>query len=113
MLELSQMSKSKRDGTKSEEEESGLEIAMKYRIKDIESIFKTKEQKLIENYEYIIKDLENKLDIEQGRFRDAAENHKEEKEKIIESHKAVLEKVSENNKVMYESMKSEYLTVID
>ena len=112
MLEFSQ-TKNKRDISKSEDEENELEIAMKERIKDIESIFKTKEEKLVENYEYIIKDLENKLDIEQGRYRDAAETHKEEKEKIIDNHKAALEKVSENNNVMYEAMKSEYLTVID
>ena len=113
MLEFSQTNKTKRDISKSEDEENELEIAMKERIKDIESIFKTKEEKLVENYEYIIKDLENKLDIEQGRYRDAAETHKEEKEKIIDNHKAALEKVSENNNVMYEAMKSEYLTVID
>ena len=113
MLEFSQTNKTKRDISKSEDEENELEIAMKERIKDIESIFKTKEEKLVENYEYIIKDLENKLDIEQGRYRDAAETHKEEKEKIIDNHKAALEKVSKNNNVMYEAMKSEYLTVID
>ena len=60
-----------------------LQEAMKEKIKDIEIIFKTKEEKLIENYEQVIKDLENKLDIEQGRFRDAADSYKEEKEKLV------------------------------
>ena len=34
---------------------------MEEKIADIESVFKVKEEKLKENYEIIIKDLENKL----------------------------------------------------
>ena len=83
------------------------------KIKDVESIFKTKELKLIENYEYVIKDLENKLDIEQGKFRDAAESQREEKEKMKENHRRDLERVNEEGRQMMETMKSEYLTVIN
>ena len=90
-----------------------LQEAMKEKIKDIESIFKTKEEKLIENYEQVIKDLENKLDIEQGRFRDAADSYKEEKEKLVNNHRAVIERMNEEQKFIHESMKSEYLVVID
>lgn len=86
---------------------------MKEKIKDVESIFKTKEEKLIENYEYVIKDLENKLDIEQGKFRDAAESYREEREKMKENHRRDLERINEEGRQMMETMKSEYLTVIN
>ena len=90
-----------------------VESMMKDKIKDIQSIFKTKEDKLIENYEYVIKDLENKLDIEQGKYREASENHKEEKLKLKEDHKEDLSRVRLEGKAMLESMKSEYMNVIE
>ena len=53
------------------------------------------------------------LDIEQGRFRDAAEVHKEEKEKIQERHDIDMETFKTKNAKLQDSMREEYLGVIE
>ena len=98
---------------KNEEAENELKVAMKEKISDIESIFKIKEEKIIENYEYVIKDLENKLDIEQGKFRDAAEIFKDEKERLVQNQRAIVERIHEDNRSMSDTMKLEYMKVIE
>ena len=103
----------KKNDSKLVELEDELKTAMEEKINDIKVIFKIKEEKIIENYEQVIKDLENKLDIEQGRFRDAADNYKEDRERLIDDHKAAIERIHEDNMSMYNSMKSEYLNVIE
>merc|ERR1712106_984409 len=70
---------------------------------------KTEEIKLIENYEQVIKDLENKLDVEQDRYRQLVENHREEKDKCQESHKEEIKNIKDDNRTRQESMKSDYL----
>ena len=98
---------------KEQENENELKIAMKEKISDIESIFKIKEEKLIENYEQIIKDLENKLDIEHGKFQDAANLFKEEKEILIQDHRITVERIHQDNRSMSDAMKMEFMAVIE
>ena len=105
--------KSEEFKNKDEEAENELKVAMKEKISDIESIFKIKEEKIIENYEYVIKDLENKLDIEQGKFRDAAELFKDEKERLVQHNRAIVERIHEDNQTMSDTMKLEYMAVIE
>ena len=96
-----------------EEAEKELKVAMKEKITNIETLFKIKEGKIIENYEHVIKDLEKKLDIEQGRFQDAADHFKEEKERLMQTHKTTVERIHEDNRSMFDTMKLEYMTVIE
>ena len=48
-------------GDRKEISDEKMKLLMEEKIADIESVFKVKEEKLKENYEIIIKDLENKL----------------------------------------------------
>lgn len=98
---------------KEQETENELKVAMKEKISDIETIFKIKEEKIIENYEQIIKDLENKLDIEHGKFQDAADLFKEEKDRLMQNHRTTVERIHEDNRSMSDTMKMEYMAVIE
>ena len=102
----------KDENRKSENLQKELKAAMHEKISDIEIVFKAKEDKIIENYEQVIKDLENKLDMEHKRYRDAADFFKEEKERLVENHKTKIERIHEDNRSMYDAIKSEYMVVI-
>ena len=104
---------SNQTGDRKEITDEKMKLLMEEKIADIECVFKVKEEKLKENYEIIIKDLENKLDIEQGRFRDAAEVHREEKDKLRERHDIDMETFKEKNAKLQDSMREEYLGVIE
>ena len=65
---------------------------MNLKVDEVEHIYKAKEDKLVENYEQVIKDLENKLDIEQDRYRQIVEKHQEEMSQMRENQKAEIGK---------------------
>merc|ERR1712106_400390 len=91
------------------EDKSGIKRLINEKTEEIEELYKTKEIKLIENCEQVIKDLENKLDVEQDRYRQLVENHREEKDKCQESHKEEIKNIKDDNRTRQESMKSDYL----
>lgn len=93
-------------------ERTGIIKLIQEKTDEVEEIYKNKETKLIENYEQVIKDLENKLDVEQDRYRQLSEFHKEEREKAQELHKEEIKQIKEDNRTMQESMKSDYLSAI-
>jgi len=95
-----------------DDKKTGVIKLIQEKTDEVEEIYKTKESKLIENYEQVIKDLENKLDVEQDRYRQLVEHQKEEREKVLELHKEEIKQIKDDNRTMQESMKSDYLTAI-
>ena len=85
-----------------------LSELMKEKIEEVEIIFRMKEDKLKEYYEQVVKELEGKLDNEQGRYIDLLTKCDEEKNIIITSHKKEIIRMTKDTEEIQETIKQEY-----